>query len=347
MTLCRPAMVAAMPSTARPPCRLALAALLLLAARPAASAEGDLELFHGPDQSEWLTLRTLEVRLDGLPLPVPLPGRGHDPAKVLLRGPLPRGAHRLDVVVVADGDSTVFTYVDGLRFTMRGVLQLDVVTGDVVEVHTRVLAQEGMTVKWEDRYRLSLEATVRRSGQLPVTSTAQAEPTVVVAPAAAPAAVAAPAPAAAAPAAVAAPSAAAAPALAAAAVAAPVAGPSRRPSPRPATTAGCAVAPIQFAFDQSALPPEAEAALDRFSACLAASGRAVRVEGHCDDQGPDSYNEWLGAQRAAAAARHLRQRGVAPERITVRSRSAGAPVCTAADRACRARNRRVEIVVLD
>lgn len=316
--------------------RLLAAALLAAAAAPAAAAEASLELFHGPDQSRWVSLRSLEVRLDGVPLPVPRPAKGSDPAQLLLRGPLTAGTHRLDVAAGLDGDSSVFTYVEDVRFTMRGVLQLDVQPGDVVEVRTHVVAVEGVTVKWEDRYRLALDATVRRGAPAEVATPAVGAPS----PESATVPVADPAPA---------------PAQALVAVAspqaaepAPVAAPGKPPARRPAPSgAACVLAPVRFAFDKATLSGEAEAALDAFAACLGGATSAVRLEGHCDGQGPDLYNEWLGAQRAAAAAHRLRERGVAPERITVRSMSAGHPACTDASAACNARNRRVEAVVLE
>lgn len=305
-----------------------VASLLCLAVPRAAAAGGTLELRYGPDESEWLTLRTLQVVVDGQAVPVSPPARGADPGQVLLERPLAPGSHRLEVATGLEGDSSVFTYVEGHHFKMRGVLQLDVQPGDVVGVRARVVAQPGVTVQWQDRYRLALDATVRRSPQPEV---AAAPPAPAPAPAAAP-----PAPP---PAVASAPPPAAPPAAAA-----PAPAPPRPAAPAPAA---CAVEPLHFAFDQSALSTEAEAALDRLAACLGGSARAVRVEGHCDSRGPDLYNEWLGAQRAAAAARHLRARGVAPERITVRSMSAGHPVCTGRGEACHARNRRVELQVLE
>lgn len=297
--------------------RAALAVVLLLGlARHAAAADSSLELYYGPDQADWLTLRTLEVKLDGLALTVPLPAKERDPAQAVLRSPLSVGAHRLDVTVGLDSKSKVFTYVEGTRFTMRGVLQLDALAGDVVEVRARVVRVEGVTVKWEDRARLALDATIRRIGQPPLEvagTPADAEaPRPPVAPVVA--------------------------AAAAATAPAPVAA---------AAGAACRLPPIRFAFDSSSLSAEAEASLDAFAACLAGGRRSVRLEGHCDSHGPDAYNEWLGAQRAAAAARRLRERGVAPELITVRSMSAGRPVCTEGTRACSARNRRVEATVLE
>jgi outer membrane protein OmpA-like peptidoglycan-associated protein len=306
------------PSARLHPPRLAAVALLLAAAAPAAASEASLELFYGHDSSGWLALRSLEVKLDGVPLPVQTPQKGGDPAQVLLRGPLTTGAHRLDVAAGLEGNSTVFTYVEDVRFTMRGVLQLDVQPGDVVEVRSHVVAADGVTVKWEDRFRLALDATVRK-GAHPVVAAAPATP--------APAPEAAPAPA---------------PEAAAATLA-----PQPAARPPPAHAERCALPPVRFAFDKATLTADAEAALDAFAACLAGSGGAVRLEGHCDGQGPDLYNEWLGAQRAAAAARRLRERGVAPERITVRSMSAGSPTCTDVSVACNARNRRVEAVVLE
>jgi outer membrane protein OmpA-like peptidoglycan-associated protein len=304
-------------------------ALLLGPAHRAAAAEASLEFFYGPNQSSWLTQRTLEVKVDGTPLTLPAPPTAPGAGQPLFRGPLGAGAHRLDVVTALDGDSSVFTYVEGARVTMRGVLQLDAQPGDVVEVRAKIVRVEGLTVKWEDRARLALDATIRRTGQPAVEVAGTAAPVETSKPSAAVAAAAAAAPA---PAPVAAPPA---PKPAAAVAAAP----------KPA--AACTLAPVRFAFDSSALTAEAGASLDAFAACLAASGRAVRLEGHCDGQGPDVYNEWLGAQRAAAAARHLRERGVAPQKITVRSMSAGSPVCTGGGRACNARNRRVEATVLE
>jgi len=220
-----------------------------------------------------------------------------------------------------EGTSTVFTYVGDHRFKMRGLLQLDVLTGDVVGVRAKVVDQPGVTVQWNDRFRLALDATVRRSAVAEVVA-AQPEPAPAVAPAAA------------------------ATAAAPEAAPVPVAVTAPAPSGAPARPA-CSLEPIHFAFAQAALTSQAQAALDRLAACLAGGARAVRLEGHCDSRGPDVYNEWLGAQRAAAAARHLRERGLAPERITVRSMSAGHPTCTEADAACHARNRRVEAVVLE
>jgi outer membrane protein OmpA-like peptidoglycan-associated protein len=315
--------------------RAALAALLLLAGGSRAFAEeARLEVSWGPTGSEWLALRSLKVVLDGQPLQVALPAKiGPTETVAITKGPLTVGSHRLEVEAALEGDSAVFTYVEGLGFKMRGLLQLDARPGDAVLVRAHVVAVPGVTVKFEDRFRLALDASVRGDPNAQPVAEAPAAPA-----AAEPAPVAEPAPA-------------AAPTPAAPAQAAPPATPAMAPvaakPAAPARPAGgaCALDQVRFAFDKSDLGDEAQAALDRFAACLAASGRTVRLEGHTDDQGPGDYNEWLGAQRAAAAARRLREQGVPADRITVRSLSSGQPLCSEPRRACRARNRRVEAVV--
>jgi len=170
--------------TSRRSLRLALAALVLAAATPAAAADAALEFTWGPVRSEWLALRSLEVLVDGVPAKVAMPEKPYDPqkAEVTTRLPLASGAHQLEVVATFDGDSSVFTYVDGVRFTMRGVQELDAKPGDAVAVRAHVVARDGVTVKWEERYGLVLDATVRQ-GAVPVPAPA---PVAEAAPPAAP-----------------------------------------------------------------------------------------------------------------------------------------------------------------
>jgi outer membrane protein OmpA-like peptidoglycan-associated protein len=71
------------------------------------------------------------------------------------------------------------------------------------------------------------------------------------------------------------------------------------------------------------------------------------VEGHTDAVGTDEYNRWLAWDRAAAAAAYLRERGLAPGRVTTRFVGKGRPVCREATEACYARNRRVEVITVE
>ncbi len=103
--------------------------------------------------------------------------------------------------------------------------------------------------------------------------------------------------------------------------------------------------PVTFAFDQATLDAGARSALDRQAAWLRANPEArVRITGHADLVGGESYNDRLGLLRARAAARYLVARGVERNRIdAVESRGERDPVVAveAPERA----NRRAETMV--
>lgn len=66
----------------------------------------------------------------------------------------------------------------------------------------------------------------------------------------------------------------------------------------------------------------------------------ILVEGNCDEWGTDEYNQALGLRRAKAGKEALVARGVAADRISIKSYGETNPVCTERTRACDARNRR-------
>lgn len=65
--------------------------------------------------------------------------------------------------------------------------------------------------------------------------------------------------------------------------------------------------PVYFAFDDATLQPQAEQVLDRFGSVAAEyyPGAQITVEGFTDPAGDESYNLWLGEQRAKAVAEYL------------------------------------------
>ena len=89
-----------------------------------------------------------------------------------------------------------------------------------------------------------------------------------------------------------------------------------------------APATATFAFDRAFLDAEARDALDSQASWLLANPDIrVRIVGHADLVGGESYNDRLGLRRARAAARHLIARGVARSRIdAVESRGEREPV---------------------
>jgi outer membrane protein OmpA-like peptidoglycan-associated protein len=73
----------------------------------------------------------------------------------------------------------------------------------------------------------------------------------------------------------------------------------------------------------------------------------VRIEGHTDSIGSDSYNEALSQRRAEAVATALETRGVPATRIEAVGRGKSAPVAGNDTSAGRQQNRRVEILFSD
>lgn len=105
---------------------------------------------------------------------------------------------------------------------------------------------------------------------------------------------------------------------------------------------------VKFGFDQANLSDDARAALDAFAAQLKTENKNVYVEiqGHTDNVGGESYNEKLGAQRAAAVKEYLAKQGIPLFRMETISYGEAAPVADNGSREGRAQNRRVVLVVL-
>lgn len=107
-----------------------------------------------------------------------------------------------------------------------------------------------------------------------------------------------------------------------------------------------------FEPGRASLRPEARASLAAVAEALAVTDLPVRVEGHTDDrplaQGAPFEGNWeLSAARAARVVRTLvDEHRLAPRRLAATGFGPWRPVAEGDDDAARARNRRVEIVVL-
>lgn len=117
---------------------------------------------------------------------------------------------------------------------------------------------------------------------------------------------------------------------------------------RPMDAAGgqvVATETVHFEFDQYDLTSQARSRLDQAAACLKqASQVSVVLEGHADERGTQEYNLALGEKRAAAVQSYLRNLGIEPGRLTVRSKGENEPVCNESSESCWTRNRRVEFI---
>ena len=106
-------------------------------------------------------------------------------------------------------------------------------------------------------------------------------------------------------------------------------------------------AAIYFDYDSDALSEAARQSLEGKLAILNANpSLRIRIAGHADERGSDTYNLTLGQRRAAAAKRYLVQRGVAEGRIEVVSYGEERPVATGSDESAWAQNRRDEFEII-
>ena len=124
----------------------------------------------------------------------------------------------------------------------------------------------------------------------------------------------------------------------------------KAPAPAPAPQSEVIVlsdlGDVLFAFDSAKLTAAAEERLDGVVDKLKASDvKAVRVAGHTDSVGSDSYNLKLSERRARSVKDYLIGRGVPAERLSIEGFGESKPVADNDTDAGRAQNRRVEIAV--
>lgn len=105
---------------------------------------------------------------------------------------------------------------------------------------------------------------------------------------------------------------------------------------------------IHFDFDKATLRPDDRELLSRIAGVLlTAYGFRLRVYGHTDDIGTDQYNQTLSERRAQSVRDYLVQAGIAPDVISTKGYGKTSPRVRGTTSAARARNRRVEIAIID
>ena len=105
---------------------------------------------------------------------------------------------------------------------------------------------------------------------------------------------------------------------------------------------------INFDFDKANLRPENKELLSRVAGVLlTSSGYRVQIFGHTDNIGTDEYNQELSLRRAEAVRDYLVEAGLDPSIITVKGFGKSNPLVEGTSAAARAKNRRVEIGIID
>lgn len=106
---------------------------------------------------------------------------------------------------------------------------------------------------------------------------------------------------------------------------------------------------VFFATDSAKLTSDAKKTLDRVAKVLRKLPQHhIRVRGHTDSTGDEAYNQKLSEKRAEAVADYLIDEGdFNPDQISFDGRGARDPIADNSLEEGRARNRRVEIILLD
>jgi OOP family OmpA-OmpF porin len=104
---------------------------------------------------------------------------------------------------------------------------------------------------------------------------------------------------------------------------------------------------VNFAFDKAVLTADAEEVLEEAVTLLKNTDSVieVRVEGHTDSIGSDTYNKALSQKRAEAVVAYLVSRGLKSHSLMAVGMGETAPVASNDTDAGRAANRRVDFVV--
>ena len=102
-----------------------------------------------------------------------------------------------------------------------------------------------------------------------------------------------------------------------------------------------------FATNSAELTAEGQAALDQFLANLSSTENLqvnqIKVIGHADSRGQDSYNQKLSERRANTVGDYLVSKGLVKSLISTSGRGEADPVASNATSEGRAQNRRVDI----
>jgi outer membrane protein OmpA-like peptidoglycan-associated protein len=109
------------------------------------------------------------------------------------------------------------------------------------------------------------------------------------------------------------------------------------------------LSPVFFDTDRDTIKPQSFPILSRVADVLRASGfiRRIRVEGHTDDRGEHDHNVDLSNRRAISVMRWLTEHGIDGTRMEAQGFGPDRPITSNQTVVGRARNRRVEFVILD
>jgi outer membrane protein OmpA-like peptidoglycan-associated protein len=105
---------------------------------------------------------------------------------------------------------------------------------------------------------------------------------------------------------------------------------------------------LKFEFDKAELRSEDRELLSRIAGILATSqDYTVSVNGHTDDVGTEEYNQKLSERRAEAVREYLVKAGLPPGILSVTGHGKARPLVPGTSDRARAKNRRVELGIVN
>lgn len=113
-----------------------------------------------------------------------------------------------------------------------------------------------------------------------------------------------------------------------------------------AATAGTGLQDVFFGYDSWTIIDGGKQALGADAQWLKANGgKALTIEGHCDERGTQAYNLVLGERRAKAVRSYLTDLGVDAKRMAAASYGKDRPFCRDHNEDCYQQNRRGHLVL--
>lgn len=105
---------------------------------------------------------------------------------------------------------------------------------------------------------------------------------------------------------------------------------------------------VYFDFDKSNIKSSEAPKIERVANGMKNyPGKALRVEGHCDERGTEEYNRALGERRALAIREYLVRLGLNAELVDTISYGEDRPVDPGHNEAAWSKNRRGEFILLE
>jgi peptidoglycan-associated lipoprotein len=105
---------------------------------------------------------------------------------------------------------------------------------------------------------------------------------------------------------------------------------------------------VYFDYDKSTIKPGEVSKVEHVaSAMKSMAGKALRIEGHCDERGTEEYNRSLGERRALAVRESLVRAGVDAGQIDTVSLGEDRPADPGHNEAAWSKNRRGVFIVIE